>query len=635
MAGKIRYVILGVVAIAAFCAGLAVRGPGSRAAGGHEHAAMGAAVGKPAAAAWTCSMHPQIKLPKPGKCPICFMPLIALETEAGEEGARTLVISEAAAALAEIETTPVERKFVAADIRMVGKVTYDETRVAYLTAWVPGRLDRLYVDYTGVPVKKGEHMVYLYSPELYAAQEELLQALSAVEELKRSNLPGVRGTAKATVDAARDKLRLWGLTAAQVAEVERLGKPSDHMTIYAPMGGIVIHKDGFEGMYVETGTRIYTIADLTQVWVKLDAYESDLAWIRYGQHVDFLTDAYPGRRFVGSVAFIDPVLDARTRTVKVRLNVDNAQGLLKPEMFVRAVLRAHLTDDGRVMAPELAGKWMCSMHPEVLKDAAGKCDRCEMPLVRTESLGFVAPTGKARPPLVIPATAPLITGKRAVVYVRPPGKGRPTFEGREVVLGARAGEYYIVRDGLDEGEIVVTRGNFKIDSALQIQAKPSMMGLPSEIETGPVPPAFRQQFTAALAAYLGVWRALAKDDFDAAASASRDLATAVALVDLRLLDAQARNEWQGQHSALSASVAQLAKARTIDDQRKGFAAMAKALAAAVKRFGHALGKPVYQMRCPMAFANRGALWLQDSQDVLNPYFGAAMLKCGEAVERIE
>jgi Cu(I)/Ag(I) efflux system membrane fusion protein len=165
-----------------------------------------------------------------------------------------------------------------------------------------------------------------------------------------------------------------------------------------------------------------------------------------------------------------------TRTAKVRVNVPNPDGKLKPEMFVRAVVRAQVAADGRVADPELAGKWISPMHPEIIKEGPGACDICGMALVRAEDLGYLAPAADAAAlSLLIPASAPLITGKRAVVYVEAPGAERPTFEGREVVLGPRAGDEYIVESGLEEGELVVTSGNFKIDSALQILAKPSMM----------------------------------------------------------------------------------------------------------------------------------------------------------------
>ena len=438
------------------------------------------AAGKPAEVAaaettsWTCSMHPQIQLPQAGKCPICFMDLIPVAVGAEEVGEREISFSEAALKLMEVETTPVERKSVSAEVRVVGKIDYDETRVKHITSWVRGRIDRLYVDFTGITVRKGDHMVYLYSPALLSAQEELLQASKAAANLEGGS-ELIAESVRATLEAVREKLRLLGLTEEQIEQIAKTGEPVDHLTIYAPIGGIVVHKSATEGMYVDTGTKIYTIADLSQLWVKLDAYESDLMWIRYGQQVEFTTEAYPGEVFAGRISFIDPVLNAKTRTVKLRVNAANPDGKLKPGMFVRAMVRATVAAGGRVMAAEMAGKWICPMHPDIVKDGKGICDICEMDLVTTESLGYVAVDETGEAPLVIPASAPLITGKRAIVYVQVPDRDKPTFEGREIVLGVRAGDYYIVESGLGEGETVVTNGNFKIDAALQIQAKPSMM----------------------------------------------------------------------------------------------------------------------------------------------------------------
>jgi len=469
-AGKmIRCVVLVLVA---FVLGFMIRGCWQDSDSGHSRAAGDA---KRQVTMWTCSMHPQIRQPKPGKCPICFMDLVPVITEAGEIGERQISFSQEAIKLMEIDTSIVQRKFVTAEIRMVGKIDYDETRVKYITAWVPGRIDRLYVDYTGVTVNKGDHMVYLYSPELLSAQAELLQAAKAAANIRAGVSELISRSILATLEAARGKLRLLGLTQEQIAEIEETGQPDDHLTIYAPIGGVVIHRNATEGMYVQTGTKIYTIADLSQLWVKLDAYESDMMWVRYGQEVEFFTESYPGEVFKGTISFIDPVLNARTRTVKLRVNVANPDGKLKPEMFVRAVVRAKVAQGGRVMAKAMVGKWICPMHPDVVKDTMGSCDICGMDLVTTESLGYVKVDAPKVAPLVIPASAPLITGKRAVVYVQLPKTEAPTYEGREVVLGPRAGDYYLVKEGLAEGEIVVTNGNFKIDSALQIQAKPSMM----------------------------------------------------------------------------------------------------------------------------------------------------------------
>ncbi|MFQ5749113.1 MAG: efflux RND transporter periplasmic adaptor subunit, partial [Planctomycetota bacterium] len=425
---------------------------------------------------WTCAMHHQIHMPGPGKCPICGMELIPSQAvKEGPVGPRAIEMSPEAMALAEIQTVPVQRRQVAHEVRMVGKVAIDETRLAYLTAWVPGRLDRLFVDYTGVTVRKGDHMVEIYSPELYSTQKELLVGQATLDQLSREGgMAIVRASSERQVQAAKERLRLWGLTPEQIAEVFARRTPDYHVEIYAPMGGIVIHKNALEGMYVKEGTRIYTIADLTKVWVELDAYEADLSWLRYGEDVEFQTEAYPGDVFHGRIAFIDPVLDDRTRTVRVRLNVENKELRLKPEMFVRATIHASLTQGGKVLDPSLAGKWMGPMHPEIISDKPGQCPECGMDLVLAEDLGFVD-AWEPEPSLVIPSTAPLITGKRAVVYVQLPDRKMSTFEGRDVVLGPRAGDWYVVRQGLKEGEQVVVEGNFKIDSELQIRGKPSMM----------------------------------------------------------------------------------------------------------------------------------------------------------------
>lgn len=427
---------------------------------------------------WTCSMHPQIIKDNPGNCPLCGMKLIPLKMGGAQlTGMRQLVVSPAAQALMNVQVAPVERRFVETEVRMVGKVEYDETRLKHITAWVPGRLDRLFVDYTGVQVNDGDHMVYIYSEQLYSAQQELIEAVRSAKERAgepRSNFFATGGVD--LLESAREKLRLLGLSPEQIATIEKQTKPEDHTLIHSTMTGIVIEKLKQQGDRVQTGERIYTIADLSQVWVKMDAYESDLQWLRYGQSVSFFTEAYPGKKFQGRIAFIDPVLNEKTRTVKVRVNVPNEAGQLKPEMFVRAVVKANIATGGRVIDANLSGKWVSPMHPEIIKDEPGDCDICGMPLVRAESLGYVAADGAgAAAPLVIPVTAALLTGTRAIVYVELPDTKDPTFEGREIVLGPRAGDYYLVTHGLSEGELVVTAGNFKIDSALQIQAKPSMM----------------------------------------------------------------------------------------------------------------------------------------------------------------
>lgn len=614
---------------------------------------------------WTCSMHPQIHQPNPGQCPICAMDLIPVtdETPEQEDGAGpNLTLSPAAQKLAQIQVTPAERKFVTAEVRMVGKIDYDETRLAVITAWVPGRIDRLYVDFTGTRVQKGDHLVYLYSPELLTAQKELLETLKGVENLGKSNIESIRQSTRDMVESSREKLRLLGLTAEQIKNIETSEKPSDHLTIYSPIGGIVIHKNATEGMYVNTGTPIYTISDLTHLWVRLDAYETDLAFLRYGQEAEFETEAYPGEIFKGKIAFIDPVLNEKTRTVKVRVNLSNPEGKLKPGLFVRGMVRATLSEGNKVLAPDLAGKWISPMHPEIVKDEPGNCDICGMPLVRAETLGFVSEGNKdAKPSLVIPSTAPLITGKRALVYIQKPGL-EGTFEAREIVLGHRAGDYYIVQSGLDEGEKVVVNGNFKIDSAIQILGKPSMMSpeggsaaiphhqtspstedrishetMPPQMkeESFETPEQFKTRMDSLFLAYFDIQKALTLDNLEEARKAFDSFSQNLGNVDMGLLKGEAHNAWMKELNVLEKNVINMKKAESIEEFRLHFASLSDSLTIAAKKFGLKAGQTIFRLHCPMAFNNRGADWLQSSGDqVENPYFGAAMLRCGEKVETI-
>ncbi|MFC1462673.1 efflux RND transporter periplasmic adaptor subunit [Verrucomicrobiota bacterium] len=362
-------------------------------------------------ATYACPMLCVPPTSKPGKCPVCGMALERVDDAgSGDTGSASIALSERSRKLAKIETAAVERKPVAAEVRMTGKVTVDETRVTHITARVAGRIDKVFADFTGQAVEKGSKLVLLYSPELLAAQEELIQAI-------RHKNPDV-------IEAARGKLKLFELTEDQIKEIEQTKAASDHTAIFSPAAGAIIMMNAIEGTYVKTGSRMYTIADLSSVWVTLEAYESDVGLLRVGQQAEFSARTHPGKTFKGTVAFIDPVLNEKTRTAGVRLNVPNKDGSLKPGTLVQAMVKS--------------------------------------------------PIGtREKPPLVIPAAAPLITGKRAIVYVGTDTEGK--YEGREITLGPRAGRYYTVLRGLTEGDRVVVRGNFRIDSALQIMGRPSMM----------------------------------------------------------------------------------------------------------------------------------------------------------------
>jgi Cu(I)/Ag(I) efflux system membrane fusion protein len=421
---------------------------------------------------WTCSMHPQIRQPNPGLCPICNMDLIPLHIENGDGGLREITISNQAAALLDLRVSPVLRAPAQVNVKLFGKIDYDERTIVTTTARMSGRLDRLYADFTGTTVSKGDAIAEIYSPELYVAQQELIQAVQSVSS---SSSPAVRSLRLNLLAAAREKLHLLELTEQQIAAIETQRKPSNQITLTAQQDGIIVKLNAKQGQYLKTGDPLFGIAKLSSVWLKMEAYESDLPWLRYAQKVSFTVEAIPGKTFYGRIAFIDPQLDPKRRIVKVRVNVDNKDLLLKPGMFANASAEANVALHGRVLSADLAGKWISPMHPEIVKDGPGECDICGMALVPAEEFGFIPSVQATENPILVPASAVLRTGKRAIVYIRIPEKTEPVFEGREIVLGPKTGDYFIVDHGLDAGELVVTQGAYKLDSELQIKARPSMM----------------------------------------------------------------------------------------------------------------------------------------------------------------
>ena len=375
---KTRWVIVSVFA-AIFITGLVI-GLLLRTGGGPGETTVSIGTPDSKILFWTCSMHPQIKQDGPGRCPICEMDLVPMREEAGGGEKASLRLGERARQLASVQTTPVEYRKLSKSIFTVGKIDYDESSVAHVTAWVSGRTDKLYVNFTGTIVKKGEHLIYMYSPDLLSTQEEYLLAYRGIEKLKDSPIPEVISSSKTLLENTRQRLLLWGITEEQINELERTQTPQTHLTIYAPIGGTIISKDAFEGMYFETGDMLFTIADLSGVWLYLDIYEYDLPWVRYGQDIEVITESYPGDVFHGTVVFIDPFLNEVTRSVKVRINMDNREGKLKPGMYVNARLKVKLESEGVTIDSKIMGKYMCPMHPEVISDKEENCPECGMKL---------------------------------------------------------------------------------------------------------------------------------------------------------------------------------------------------------------------------------------------------------------
>lgn len=333
---------------------------------------------------WTCGMHPSVKMDKPGKCPICAMDLVPVyEKGAGAEEAgalATVELSERARKLAQVKTDIVGFKSLTKDIYTVGLIEYDERLKAIVSAWIPGRIDKLFVDFTGTQIVKGESVVWIYSPDLVSTQEEYLLALETLEKVKESPFDEVVDGANSLVDASKRRLLWWGVTEKQIEELTKNKKIKQHTVIYAPIGGIVIEKKALEGQYVMQGEMIYTVADLSNIWMKANIYEYEMAWIKIGQEVEVTTPTYPGEAFIGRVSFIEPFLDEKTRSVKIRCDIPNHQLKLKPSMYVNARLRIpveELEKQGEIYVSGL--DYICPNHPEIKSSRPGMCPEDNIP----------------------------------------------------------------------------------------------------------------------------------------------------------------------------------------------------------------------------------------------------------------
>ena len=429
---------------------------------------------------YTCGMHPSVRVTPEdyekgnSKCPICNMDLVPVYKETPEEKkgeefmdhekmAPELKLSPRAQALAGVKTEEIQYRSLFKDIYTVGQVDYDERTVASVSAWIPGRIDRLFVDFTGERVRKGDPLVWIYSPKLLTTQEEYLLALETFERVKQSPNDETRTGAESLVESSRKRLLLWGINEKRIERLEQRKEASTHMTIYAPAEGTVIHKSVLEGKYVKEGEHLYQIADLSSLWIKADIYEYEMGLIKKGQNVKITSPAFPGEDFEGKISFIDPYLNPKTRTVKVRVGLSNPRLKLKPGMYVNASISSHVHDGIRAPAKVM---YVCPMCPEVLSEKPGDCPECGMSLVQKAK----APSGAV---LAVPKSAVLDTGVRKIVYVE---KEKGTYALKEIEVGLDAvamvngqrEKFYAVKAGLSEGLKIVTQANFLIDSQSQI-----------------------------------------------------------------------------------------------------------------------------------------------------------------------
>ena len=541
---------------------------------------------------WTCSMHPQIMQPEPGDCPICGMDLIPAESGADGLLANEFKLTENAMALANVQTSIVGAgKDLKSSLKLSGKIVENEASNTVQTSYFSGRIERLNVNSTGEEVRVGQLLATIYSPELYAAQQELITAAS----LKESQ--------PALYNAVRNKLKLWKLSENQIRDIETSGKVKENFPVYATVSGTVTEKLVEHGDYVTQGQPLLKIANLNTVWGKFDVYEIQIEQFKKGQAIVVTTNAYPNKEFKATVDFINPTLNTDTRTGTLRVILNNKEGLFKPGMFLEAQIERG--------------------------------------------------TSEATPTiLTIPSSAVLWTGERSVVYLKT-NPQEPVFEMQEVVLGSKVGNSYEIMEGLSDGDEIVTNGTFTVDAAAQLQGKKSMMnnqndhgshnhgehqGMASKSynknERIEVSRDFQQQLKTVFEDYIRLKDGLVKDDSKTVSQVAKNLIGHLENMDMTLLkNDQAYKHWMSLEKELQSAATSIANDTDVEKQRIHFENLSIQLISAVETFG--INERVYLQFCPMANNDKGAYWLSKEEHVFNPYFGNAMLKCGEVKQIID
>lgn len=539
----------------------------------HNHSE---AVTQEAETIYTCSMHPQVRSNEQGLCPICAMDLTPL-TANDSDDPLILEMTEESVKLANIETTIVGKNEKGSKkmTPVSGKVQVDERLASSLVTHLTGRVEKLYVTFTGESVQKGQKLADIYAPDLITAQQALIEALK-IQDIN-PNL----------VEAARSKLRLWKISSEAIQEIEDSKKVKEIFPLFAEESGIVMNKKVAVGDYLQKGQPLFEVINISKVWVLFDAYEEDLKNIKVGDKVSFTAAVAPNKSFQSSVSFIDPLINPATRAASIRTEVSNVNGLLKPAMFVNGTIEHQ--------------------------------------------------SSKQQQQLTVPKSAVLWTGQRSLVYVKVPDRTIPSFQFREVSLGEAIGNQYLISGGLEAGEEVVTHGSFTIDAAAQLNNQASMMNQHVQVRKAEsighpnyraiTPLVFKEQLNDLANEYILLKDALIDADPIIASSAAQKVSKRLSSFDEQTLEGEGLQHWQQLSKNLITHNNRIAASSNIETQRQQFKFFSDMLIEAIDVFGTA-GEAIYVQYCPMALDNEGANWLSREEEVLNPYFGDKMLRCG-------
>ncbi|QDV23348.1 efflux RND transporter periplasmic adaptor subunit [Aureliella helgolandensis] len=598
--------------------------------GSNGSSQSGASEGQDEGKRYICPMMCTPPSTEPGRCPVCGMELV--ESTASNNGDGISVTIEASARrLVGIQTAQSKLGDMTRTIRTIGSIDFDESRLSTISAYTDGRLEKMYADYVGVKVSEGDDLALLYSPQLYTAQTEYVTSLES-HASSRFNIGNGDMTAM-----ARENLSELGMTQEQITLLNESRLPQSRIRIKSPQSGTVIEKSAVEGDYVKTGQKLMRIADLSSVWLMLDLFPDDAINVRFGQQVEAEIQSMPGEVFTGRVAFIDPTVSKRTRTIGVRVEVLNFDGKLRPGDYATAKITVPAIPGKLVYDPALSGKYISPMHPQVIRDGPGSCPLCGMDLISTQQLGYATEPQPQQRVVTVPRDAVLLTGDIGVIYVETePGR----FEIRRVHVGPMNETEAVIVEGLAAGETVATGGNFLIDSQMQLAGNPSLLDpsrapsyAPGPLELHASHPLILtekagQEFDRAFDAYFEIQAALATD----LAPPPVALNTLLDALSALELSAQVPDEVQKEIAKARRSAVRMAG--TLESARVAFRSVSHALLrAAVDARGPKSALSLTHYYCPMV-PGGGGDWMQPGGEIANPYWGSAMQDCGELVRQM-